>query len=127
VIFKSPEDNVDLIKRCVAVEGQTVHMVKKVLYIDGEKQVEPFVIHTAPYYPARDDFGPYTVPPGHIFVLGDNRDNSNDSRRLRGYAIPLSNIVAKARVIYFSWDTRGSPAWQIWNGRPRLGRIGRLL
>jgi signal peptidase I len=128
IIFKSPEDNVDLIKRCIAVEGQVVEMRRKQLYIDGQRAEEPYAVHKDPHYiPARDDFGPYKVPPNSVFVLGDNRDNSNDSRRLRGHAIPMQNVVAKARIIYFSWDSRGSPWWQLWSGQPRLGRMGKIL
>jgi signal peptidase I len=118
VIFRSPRENRDLIKRCVAVEGQVVEMRAKQLFVDGEPVDEPYVQHTDPNYdPWRDDFGPFKVPKGHIFVLGDNRDNSKDSRFLG--PIPLENVIAKARIIYFSIDTR---TW-----RPRLWRIGKLL
>jgi signal peptidase I len=149
VIFKSPEADtkgrhVDLIKRCVAVSGQVVEMRKEKLYVDGQPVEEPHAMYEKGYLPTPgtslpsslprpiDDFEPFRVPKGHIFVMGDNRDNSNDSRRLG--PIPLKLIVAKARIIYFSWDTKGhntrtipEKVAQVWRGKPRLGRIGKIL
>jgi signal peptidase I len=118
LIFKHPTDKVDLIKRCVAVAGQTVEMREKQLYIDGERMEEPYAQHVdRGYVPRRDDFGPFVVPEGHIFCLGDNRDRSNDSRFLG--PIDEKAVVAKARIIYFSIDT------QKW--LPRINRIGKIL
>jgi len=126
VIFKHPMEKIDLIKRCVAVGGQVVEMRDKRLYVDGVPIEESFIQHTDPYPRSdRDDMKPRRVPDGHIFVLGDNRDNSNDSRFIG--TIPLKSVVAKARVIYWSWDAKGNQWWQVWNGRPRLGRVGTLL
>lgn len=146
VIFKNPVDNVDLIKRCIAVGGQVVEMRKEKVFVDGEQVDEPYAMNTRGYIPSPggrvasrdprtrpfDDFEPFKVPEGYIFVLGDNRDNSNDSRYLG--PIPLKNIVAKARIIYFSWDTNGystatipEKISQLWKGKPRLGRIGTIL
>ncbi|MBD3336144.1 MAG: signal peptidase I, partial [Candidatus Eisenbacteria bacterium] len=118
VIFKHTDGNVDLIKRCVAIEGQVVEMRNKELIVDGRVQEEPYTQHIDnSYIPRRDDFGPLRIPEDHIFVLGDNRDRSNDSRFLG--PIPLGSVVAKARIIYFSFDTK---RWL-----PRIGRIGTLL
>ena len=114
VIFRSPQDEGrDLIKRCVAVGGQKVEIVNKVLYVDGQRQQDPpqtkyterRLLSAA--RSARDNFGPYIVPDGHFFMMGDNRDNSLDSRYFR--AVPKRLIKGKAMSIYWSWapDTRG--------------------
>ena len=61
----------------------------------------------------RDDFGPVVVPPGTIFVMGDNRDNSLDSRFWG--PLPKSLIKGKALFIYWSWDSdNGEPSWKFW-------------
>lgn len=114
VIFKSPQDaNRDLIKRCVATGGQTVEIVNKTLYVDGQPFVDPPLskytdrrtLPAAAY--SRDNFGPYTVPNGHFFMMGDNRDNSSDSRAWG--SVPKELIKGKAMSIYWSWapDTAG--------------------
>jgi signal peptidase I len=108
IVFRYPENpRQDWIKRCVAVGGQTVMVRDKILYVDGVRQVEPYVIHIDPrILPAevsqRDNFGPITVPQGHLFMMGDNRDNSDDSR----FWGPLDAglIKGKAAIRYFSWD-----------------------
>ena len=77
------------------------------LYIDGEVTIPPYPIrHTDPQiYPAeysnRDNFGPFEIPPEHYFVMGDNRDNSLDSREW-GF-LERKNIKGKAFLVYFSW------------------------
>lgn len=113
VIFKYPGDQrTDYIKRCVAVEGQTVELKGTQLYVDGELQGEEY----AKYFHG-STFGPYTVPVGHIFVMGDNRDNSADSR-VWG---PLDKnlILGKAMFIYFSWNGRDHAV--------RFSRIGNII
>ena len=108
VVFRYPEDpSRDFIKRCVAVAGQTVEIRDKVLYVDGKAPVEPYVVHKDPRiipretYP-RDNYGPYVVPQGHLFMMGDNRDNSQDSR-FWGY-VPRSAIIGRAMFVYWSFD-----------------------
>jgi len=108
VVFKyplNPEKN--FIKRCVATEGQTVQIIRKVLYVDGKKVqnsrweyfTDPLII--AAEYSTRDNFGPYQVPKGQIFVLGDNRDNSQDSR-FWGF-LDKRHIIGKPLIVYWSW------------------------
>jgi signal peptidase I len=99
VIFKYPGDGkTDYIKRCIAVEGQTVEIKGQKVYIDGVEQGEDY---TKFIYGERD-YGPYVVPEDHIFVMGDNRDNSFDSR----FWGPLHKkmLRGKALFIYFSVD-----------------------
>lgn len=118
IIFKSPESGENLIKRLVAVEGQTVEMRHKQLFIDGVAVDEPFTKHIRHRFDPRfDNFGPERVPPGHLFFLGDNRDASQDSRIFG--MVPITEVVAKADVLYFSFDLKKK--------LPRIGRIGKLL
>jgi signal peptidase I len=117
VIFKSPRTGENLIKRVVAVAGQQIELRSKVLYRDGQRLDEPFVKHIHGPVPAIDNFGPYVVPPGHVFCMGDNRDASHDSRFFGPVATRL--IIAKADVLYFSFDVQ--------KFLPRLNRIGKIL
>jgi len=114
VIFRSPvEPSRDLIKRCVAVGGQTVEVRNKILYVDGQKAADPPLskrtdpnVYSAAANP-RDNFGPFVVPESSFFMMGDNRDNSADSRYFK--AVPKRLIKGRAMSIYWSWasDTRG--------------------
>jgi signal peptidase I len=100
VIFKYPGDRkTDYIKRCIAVEGQTVELRGTHLFIDGVEKVESYARYEGG---GRLDFGPYTVPKGYILCFGDNRDNSSDSR-VWG---PLDKklLRGKALFLYFSID-----------------------
>lgn len=113
IIFKYPGDpHVDYIKRCVAVEGQTVELRGRDLYVDGKRQQEGYAryVHGSKY-------GPFTVPEGHIFMMGDNRDNSADSRVWGSLDTDL--ILGKAMFIYFSWDKRSNAV--------RFSRIGDVI
>ncbi|HEU4363837.1 MAG TPA: signal peptidase I [Candidatus Krumholzibacteria bacterium] len=117
IIFKYPGDEkVDYIKRCVAVEGQTVELVDNHLYVDGILQEEEFTKYVFGSRPERH-FGPFAVPEGHIFMMGDNRDNSADSRAWG----PLDKrlITGKAMFIYFSWNPRSHSI--------RFSRIGDII
>jgi signal peptidase I len=110
VIFKYPRNlKVNYIKRCVAVEGQTVEIKNKVLYVDGKKiPVPPLGKHTDPHLRSpgrdpRDNFGPYQVPQGYLFMMGDNRDNSADSRYWG--SLPRELVLGKATIIHWSWGS----------------------
>jgi signal peptidase I len=117
IIFKYPGDpKMDYIKRCVAVEGQTVELVDNKLYVDGVMQDEEFTKYVFGSRPDRR-FGPFEVPEGHIFMMGDNRDNSADSRAWG----PLDKklISGKAMFIYFSWNPSAHSV--------RFSRIGDVI
>ena len=120
VIFQSPRDpDIDLVKRCVAVAGQTVEMRNKRLYVDGKPFEDPTTSKSVDprSLAARDQFGPYTVPPDYFFAMGDNRDNSFDSRFFG--AVPLTNVRAHPVAIYFSWNGAGAAL-----GKVRWSHLG---
>jgi signal peptidase I len=123
IVFKYPEDQTrDFIKRVIGVEGDVIESKDKILYVNGSRRVEPYVQHVdSAVKPAgvdrRDTFGPVKVPKDSVFVMGDNRDQSYDSR-FWGF-VNKSQIKGKAIILYWSWDTDKS--W------PRLDRIGRII
>lgn len=105
IVFSAPiGEEKDFIKRCVAVAGQTIEIRNKVVYVDGVRLDEPYVIHSdaRTSMPTRDNYGPTTIPPGHIFMMGDNRDDSHDSRYWD--ALNMERVKGKAIFLYFSWD-----------------------
>ena len=118
LVFKYPlNPSKDFVKRCVAVEGQMVEIRDKVVYVNGEGRTEPpGVYFTDPsIVPAdlsnRDNFGPVIVPPGTVFVLGDNRDDSRDSR-IWGF-LDKDLIRGKASLVYWSWaPDPNAPKWE---------------
>jgi signal peptidase I len=123
IVFKYPEDpKRDFIKRIIAVEGDVIESKDKAVYVNGDPLKEPFIRHTdKTVKPAgiepRDNFGPVIVPKNKFFVMGDNRDQSYDSR-FWGY-VDLKDIKGKSLIIYWSWDSSKK--------FPRFGRIGRLV
>ncbi|MCA1784937.1 MAG: signal peptidase I [Desulfobacteraceae bacterium] len=103
VVFKYPEDpSKDFIKRVVAVEGDTVSIVDKKLFVNGKPvENEPYAVYSnLPTH--ADDMKPIVVPENKLFVMGDNRDNSHDSR-FWGF-VDLSAVKGKAFMIYWSWN-----------------------
>jgi signal peptidase I len=108
VVFKFPEDpDKDFIKRVVALEGDTVEIRNKKVYVNGKYVDGAFAIHTDPHtmpsvMQPRDNFGPVTVPKDSLFVMGDNRDHSYDSR-FWGF-VDLEAVKGKAFIVYWSWN-----------------------
>jgi len=121
IVFIYPKDrSEDFIKRIVGLPGEMVEIRNKVIYINGAAVDDPHG-----YYPpnttilpasisARDNFGPFIVPKRHVFVMGDNRDHSHDSRFWG--TVPIDEILGKAFILYWSWDSE--------RFRPRWSRIG---
>jgi signal peptidase I len=133
IVFKYPVDrHINFIKRVVGVPGDTLAMRDGTLVVDGVAQTEPYAVHTAipadpsddefrwqrPYivhgatlaqadHPSRNNWGPLVVPQQSYFVLGDNRDNSNDSRYW-GF-VPATLIEGRPIVVYYSYapDSEG--------------------
>ncbi|MCK4386214.1 MAG: signal peptidase I [candidate division Zixibacteria bacterium] len=108
IVFDYPlNPSKTFIKRIIVEPGETVEIINKTLCIDGEIAVLPYPVkHTDPQiYPAeysnRDNFGPFEIPPEHYFVMGDNRDNSRDSREW-GF-LERKYVKGKAFLVYFSW------------------------
>lgn len=109
VTFEDPEiPSRTLIKRVIATEGQTVDLKDGSVYIDGLKQFEPYT-DGKPSYPlansSEDITYPYTVPSGEVWVMGDNRTNSQDSRYFG--SVPVSSISGKAVLVYWPIDQFG--------------------
>ncbi|MDO5537249.1 MAG: signal peptidase I [Desulfovibrionaceae bacterium] len=112
IILKYPRDpDVNFIKRVVGVPGDVIEMRNKQFYRNGEPVHESYIRVDEPgnIVPVRDNFGPVTVPPDNFFVMGDNRDNSMDSR-FWGF-VERKAVIAKARRIYWSWESLTNIRW----------------
>ncbi len=138
VVVRTPMDaHVPYVKRVIATGGQTVEIRDKVVYVNGEpvpeyegvvhqdNRIYPRNVRMAGFPPAignRDNWGPYTVPDEHLFLMGDNRDASFDSRYFG--PVPENQVIGRARLVYFSWDS--TPGVSLFS-RPQWNRIGALL
>lgn len=123
IVFIYPQDrSKDFIKRVIGVAGDTIEMKNKKLFINGKAYADPYGVYDDPVIlPAdvqpRDNFGPVVVPEHSLFVMGDNRDHSLDSR-FWGF-VDLKDVEGKAFVIYWSWNRdEHNLRWQ---------RLGQLL
>ena len=123
LVFIYPLDpSKDFIKRVVALEGDTVKVINKKLSINGVDVPDSHAVYAeesvlSGEVQKRDNFGPVTVPKGALFVLGDNRDRSLDSR-FWGF-VPLEDVRGKAFIVYWSWDSQGTTV--------RWNRLGHLI
>jgi signal peptidase I len=118
VVFRYPEQpDTDFVKRVIGLPDETIMIRDKTVYVDGVELDEPYVFHADPSvfpeeeelpepYRSRDQFGPWVVPRGSYFVMGDNRDRSNDSR----YWGPVRRELIKGRAFLVYWSYRGVPA-----------------
>jgi signal peptidase I len=143
VVFRLPKDtDVDYIKRVIGLPGDKIQVIDGQVFINGtavkRELVSPFVeneegVRAAPvkrwketlpngvsFYTLdlvdngfADNTQVYTVPPGDYFMMGDNRDNSTDSRFSQVGFVPFENIVGKAQIIFFS-VYEGERAWEFW-------------
>ena len=106
VIFQFPKDPTKVfVQRVTALEGEKIEIKDKQVYINDEAIPESYKVHKGISYDAiRDNFGPALVPSDHCFVLGDNRDNSYDSRYW-GF-LPIKNIKGKPLYIYWAKDKK---------------------
>jgi signal peptidase I len=116
VVFKYPDEpERDFIKRVIGLPGDTVELRNKKVFINGQPLEEAYVHFLDPAHDAeevtsfdvRERYGPVQVPPAQYFVMGDNRDNSQDSRYW-GF-LPRANIKGKALMIYWSYDPGAHP------------------
>jgi signal peptidase I len=147
VVFKFPVDaRKNFVKRLVGLPGDTLSMESGVLVRNGVAQIEPYVTRTEPlgdvgaedfawqrnflvrratgeatYRPSRDNWGPITVPPHHFFMLGDNRNDSQDSRYW-GF-VPDSLVRGEPMIVYYSYAPDSTIPFD-WLTRVRWQRLG---
>ncbi len=116
VIFPYPKKpKQDYLKRIIAIGGDKIEIKSKKVFINGQELTENYAVKLGPkIIKQRDDFGPITIPADSVFVMGDNRDNSYDSRYWG--AVKKKDIKAKVINIYWSWDSD--------TGKVRWSRLG---
>ena len=122
IVFKYPKnESRDFIKRVVGIPGDILEVRRQKVYINNQLYEEEHVWHTETpqndRFVPRDDFGPVVVPPKHLFMMGDNRENSQDSR-FWGF-LNINKVKGKALMIYWSWNAIDS--WV------RFDRFGKVL
>ena len=127
VVFQYPVDPTkDFIKRVIGVPGDTVEVKDKQVYVNNQRLDEPYTVHSDNrILPAsaspRDNLSPLIVPPNDLFVMGDNRDESYDSRFWK--FVDMNDLRGEAFIIYWSWDQDGDFPF----GMVRWNRFGKIL
>ncbi|MGB9629930.1 MAG: signal peptidase I [Thermodesulfobacteriota bacterium] len=127
IVFIFPKDpSKDFIKRVIGLEGEKVEIIQNKIYINDQLINDPWGHYSEQsdlkrFFPSIDRYGPYVVPKDSLFVLGDNRDNSQDSR-FWGF-VHLNAVKGKAFIIYFSLDWYA----QSLLGKVRWVRLGKLI
>ena len=128
VAFRYPKDpQITFLKRVIAVAGDRVEIRDDVLYLNGKPQDERYVQHTrrpAQAHGYRESMRPVAVPEGQMFVMGDNRDDSEDSRYFG--PVPVANVVGEPVLIYWSYDAPSSK-WLDDDPMHRLKFYGSML
>ncbi|PJC71661.1 MAG: signal peptidase I [Syntrophobacterales bacterium CG_4_8_14_3_um_filter_58_8] len=123
VVFIYPEDrSKDFIKRLIGLSGDVIEIRNKNILLNGLPWSDAHGVYVDSLIipgsvQPRDNFGPVTVPEGSLFVMGDNRDESYDSR-FWGF-VPMKDVLGKALIIYWSWNQEDHGV--------RLGRLGSIL
>lgn len=149
-VFRKPgEEDTDYIKRIVGLPGDRIQMIRGVLHINGEPvkreklregnggasfteyaetlpNGRTHLIRERSDSEVTDNTSEYQVPEGHVFAMGDNRDNSQDSRALYdvGY-VPVENLIGRAEILFFSHDGTAR-FWEVWRW-PFAVRFGRIF
>jgi signal peptidase I len=103
IVFRYPKDVTEtFLKRVTALGGDRLEIKNGVLYVNSKPVQEPYAVHHAPVHSPEESWGPTVVPEGKLFVMGDNRDNSSDSRDW-GF-VPTSNVIGEPLFVYWSYD-----------------------
>ena len=103
IVFRYPKDPSEtFLKRVAAKGGDRLEIRDGVLYVNSQPVQEPYAVHHAPVHSPEESWGPTVVPEGKLFVMGDNRDNSSDSRDW-GF-VPVSNVIGEPLFVYWSYD-----------------------
>ncbi len=131
VVFQYPVDpSKDFIKRVIGLPGETVQVKDKKVFVNDKLIEEPFAVYSDPkILPAsvspRDNFGPIVVPPNSLFVMGDNRDESYDSRFWK--FVDINDLKGEAFIIYWSWNQDGDFSMAPSESYVRWNRIAKIL
>lgn len=107
VVFRFPKDPAEIyLKRVAAVGGDRVEIRDGILYVNSHAVSESYAVHRASMHSVNEQMEPREVPPGELFVMGDNRDNSSDSREW-GF-VPVKNVIGEPLMVYWSYDAPSS-------------------